>query len=299
MNAWDSIQNSLGWIEENLEENIEIKDLANMAHLSPFYYQRLFSRLTGKPVMEYVRLRRLAGAADYLAKNQVKIVDAAFKFGFENHETYTRAFKDTYGMTPEEYQTAPRPLSHFLMPQLSLKYHLVDENVPLIADGLVLEVRRDRVESLRLFVGLKIQNPIADTPGVDFLGELWNKFHKQKEAIEDLFPDGHEAGISYAGEEAGKFTYFAGAEVRKPGSQSGFISWAMPVGEYRVCSFDAENFYMLTTNALNKARDYMLQVWLPHHRLNIDPFMAELYRDTSPDATNMEIWLKIKSGNGL
>lgn len=49
---------------------------------------------------------------------------------------------------------------------------------------------------------------------------------------------------------------------------------------------------MLTTNALNKARDYMLGVWIPNHKLVIEPFMAELYYDTSPESTSMEIWLK-------
>lgn len=68
----------------------------------------------------------------------------------------------------------------------------------------------------------------------------------------------------------------------------------LPSGTYAVCAFEAENFCLLTTNALNKARDYMFGVWLPNHQIAVEPFMAELYGLTTPEATAMEIWLRIK-----
>lgn len=294
MQAWESIQDTLKWIEGNLSERIEIGKLADIAHLSPFYFQRLFSRLVGKPVIEYAKLRRLAGAADHLAKRPGRIIDVALKHGFENPETFSRAFKDAYGITPDEYRAAPRPLSHFLVPELSLRYYLVDENVPLLAEGILLEVRRTTLAEPRLFAGLTVQNPMSDTPGIDFLGELWARFHGQKPRVRNLLPDGLEAGVSYAGEIEGCFSYFAGAEVNDAEGQQGFQQWMLPSGTYAVCAFEAENFYLLTTNALNKARDYMFGVWLPNHHLAIEPFMAELYGLTTPEATAMEIWLRIK-----
>jgi AraC family transcriptional regulator len=195
-------------------------------------------------------------------------------------------------MTPEEYQKSPRPLSHFLLPQLSLQYRIIDESVPLLADGIVLEVRKTTMHSQRFFTGLKIQNLIADTPGIDFLSELWTRLHQQKRGIQHMVPQGNEAGVSLPGETKGYFTYFAGAEAGTDSIQDGFTAWIMPEGQYAVCSFDAENFYLLTTDALNKARDYMLGTWLPQHKLAIEPFMVELYSDTSPEATSMEIWLQ-------
>ncbi len=292
MKAWESIQNSLEWIEQNLSENIQTEKLADIAHLSPFYYQRLFNSLVGKSVMEYIKLRRLANAADFLSGNDIKIIDTAFKFGFESHETFTRAFKAAYGITPEEYRSSPRPLSHLLIPDLSLNYYLVDENVPLISDGIVLEVRRTCLKSNRYFTGLKVQNPITDTPGIDFLSELWSHFHNKKAEITNLIYNGNELGVSYSGEAEGCFTYFAGAEVCDSKRGNGFTQWIMPVGDYAICQIEAENFYELTTNALNKARDYMFGVWLPNHKLTSEPFMAELYFKTTPEACYMEIWLK-------
>jgi AraC-like DNA-binding protein len=103
MEAWESIQKTLEHIESNLKEYIDMEKLANQANLSPYYFQKLFHRLAGKPVMEYVKLRRLAHAADKLRLEGGKILDLAIEYGFNSHETFTRSFKETYGMTPESY----------------------------------------------------------------------------------------------------------------------------------------------------------------------------------------------------
>lgn len=123
MNARETIQNSIYFIEKNVDKRIEIDELSKQSYLSPYYYQRLFSKLVGKPVMEYIKLRRLAKAADYMIANKnSRISDVAYRFGFENHETFTRSFKSTYGITPENYRANPSQLSHFHAPDISLSY---------------------------------------------------------------------------------------------------------------------------------------------------------------------------------
>ena len=64
MHSWEAIEKTLNFIEENLTGEIQTETLADLACLSPFYYQRLFKRLVKKPVQEYIKLRRLAKAAD-------------------------------------------------------------------------------------------------------------------------------------------------------------------------------------------------------------------------------------------
>lgn len=48
MHAWESIQKSLNYIESNINDEIDIEQLAKESALSPFYFQRLFSRLVKK-----------------------------------------------------------------------------------------------------------------------------------------------------------------------------------------------------------------------------------------------------------
>ena len=66
MHAWEAIQKTLNHIEENIGEEIQIEELAEIAALSLFYFQRLFTRLVKKPVREYIKLRRLAIACETL-----------------------------------------------------------------------------------------------------------------------------------------------------------------------------------------------------------------------------------------
>ncbi|MDF2543418.1 MAG: AraC family transcription regulator [Herbinix sp.] len=129
------------------------------------------------------------------------------------------------------------------------------------------------------------------------LGELWDKLHYQKPLLSNLTLTGQEVGVSSPGETPGNFTYFAVVEVSNIDDiPIDYLTWVMPIGNYIICSFEAENFYLLATNALNKARDYMFGVWLPNHNIAFEPFMVELYYDTSSEASRMELWVKIKNG---
>jgi len=298
VHAWESIQITIDFIEENLSEKIEIEELAKMAHLSQFYYQRLFKRLVKKSVMEYIKLRRLANAATSLIESKNRILDVGMELGFENHATFTRAFKTAYGMTPEEYRSVPVMLNHFQKPDLLLSYTLVDEDVPLIADGIVLEVTRKHLEEAETYIGItgKIpmsQVPIGETTGIDVPGQLWNDFHERKEIIPGLLPEGNELGVAYMGEaDKGYFTYFTGAQAMQENTEGQeYTTWKLPAGEYVVCGFEAENFQQLVTGTLDKAHRYLFDTWLKNHQLITQPFAAEKYFETIPETNYMEIWV--------
>ncbi|MCG8480026.1 MAG: AraC family transcriptional regulator [Spirochaetales bacterium] len=299
MNARESIQETIGFIEEHIAERLDIGTLSEVAHLSPFYYQRLFRRLVGKPVMEYVMLRRLARAADTLATKRRRIIDVAFEFGFENHETFSRSFKRTYGLTPERYRNAPLLLSHFCKPDISMKYQLVDVGVPLVADGVVLEMRRETLPAPRFFAGRTIDVPVDGiyAPGVDRLAAVWEAFHACKSKL-DISQDARELGVSYPGGDPSTFTYFAGAEVEgtpegtPPDLPDEFQRWVLPEGDYTVCELEAETFHLLVSEALGKARDYLFDVWLPGREITCEPFMAEFYIGTTDESAGMELWVK-------
>lgn len=77
MHAWEQIQLTVDYIEKHLAEEIKIENLAKLASLSQFYYQRLFSRLVKRPVNEYIKLRRLAKASEVLIDKNKRILDAA------------------------------------------------------------------------------------------------------------------------------------------------------------------------------------------------------------------------------
>ena len=69
--SWiEGFQQSIDFIEKNLASSLEIEDIAQIAALSPFYYQRIFGALCGMTVGEYIRARRMTMAALELSKRR-------------------------------------------------------------------------------------------------------------------------------------------------------------------------------------------------------------------------------------
>lgn len=301
MHAWEQIQKTIDYLEEHLDQELDIKGLAEMAALSPFYYQRLFSRLVKKPVAEYIRLRRMAKAAGLLLQKDQRILDAALKLGFSSHEHFTRTFKAAFGMTPDEYRRHPKALNRMTKPELSLQYTLVDEGVPLVAGGVVIEISRSRLNEPVYFIGVEKTMPasfvagLGTESGADPLDSLWREFHERKKAVPGMPEDGEELGVAYPCGKEGYFCYFAGAQAGKEVIAQDYTAWELPKGEYIVCSFEAESFEDLVLDALYKAQQYVFGVWLPKHKLQTEPFCAERYKSHGPQTTYMELWLRLKA----
>lgn len=299
MHAWEQIQKTIDYIEDHLDESIEIHELSQIAALSPFYFQRLFHRIVKKPAAEYIRLRRMAKATEKLRQNNLKILDVALELGFSSHEHFTRTFKDTFGMTPKNYRKNPLPLNRMTKPELLLNYTLIDEGVPLITEGIVLEVNRLLLSEPVSFIGLEKRMPIqfvdglGTESGVDPLDMLWRDLHRRKITDMQLNDDAEEVGISYPCEESEYFLYFAGVKTDKADIPDGYAGWILPQGEYVVCTFEAENFELLVMDALYKAQQYLFGTWLPQHNLQTEAFCAERYKSHTSQTKVMEIWLKL------
>ncbi|MFT8316183.1 MAG: helix-turn-helix transcriptional regulator [Clostridium sp.] len=104
MNYDVCIKKSMEYIERNLNEKIELKDLAEKAFLSKYHFHRVFHAIVGEPVAEYIRKRRLVKAANELLNTDDKIVNIALKYQFNSQESFTKAFKKLYGIPPREFR---------------------------------------------------------------------------------------------------------------------------------------------------------------------------------------------------
>lgn len=106
MNHDACIKESIEYIEDNLDNKIELKELADKAFLSKYHFHRVFHSVVGEPVAEYIRKRRLKEAASELVTTDNKIVDIALKYQFSSQEAFTKAFKRIYGVPPREFRTS-------------------------------------------------------------------------------------------------------------------------------------------------------------------------------------------------
>ena len=102
-----TIQQSLDYIEENLQAEITAAELADMAGFSLFHYYRLFQQATGLPVMQYILRRRLLYGV-YAMKQGSEKTDAALRFGFDTYAGFYKAFCREFGTTPSAFLTSSR-----------------------------------------------------------------------------------------------------------------------------------------------------------------------------------------------
>ena len=92
---------AIDYIEENLAGEIDYEEAAGRACCSSFHFQRMFSVITEITPAEYVRRRRLTLAATELSSGKTKVIDVAMKYGYDSPDSFTRAFRNLHGVTPQ------------------------------------------------------------------------------------------------------------------------------------------------------------------------------------------------------
>ena len=98
----------LAYIDANLEGDLSVNTLSQVANFSAFHFHRQFTAFVGVPVSRYVQLMRLRRAAHCLSCGaDYSVLDAAFGAGFESPEAFSRAFRRAFGTTPSAFRKQP------------------------------------------------------------------------------------------------------------------------------------------------------------------------------------------------
>lgn len=97
------IQEAINYIENHLQDKLNIDEVAKAINYAPSSLQNLFSAITGYSVGEYIRFRRLSCAADDISDNKESVTDVAFKYSYETVESFSKAFKRTYDVSPSKF----------------------------------------------------------------------------------------------------------------------------------------------------------------------------------------------------
>ena len=89
----------LKYIEENLEEELNVKLLAEKVGYSEYHFIRIFKKTTNETVMEYVCRRRLIRACEDILDG-MRIIDVAIKYGWQSHSAFSKSFNREFGFSP-------------------------------------------------------------------------------------------------------------------------------------------------------------------------------------------------------
>lgn len=122
-----NIQQTIDFIEDHIGEELDIDMLAEKIFTSPFYFQKIFTILCDCTASEYIRNRRLTLAGYEIIDTHRSILDIALQYGYESHESFTRAFTRFHGLTPSEARKNQSNLKAFS--RISVKSNLTGGKV--------------------------------------------------------------------------------------------------------------------------------------------------------------------------
>jgi AraC family transcriptional regulator len=124
---WSERMNlAIDYIEKNLGGEIDINEVARIAHCSTYHFQRMFFAIIGISLADYIRRRRLTLAASELSSSDIQVIDVALKYGYDSPNAFTRAFRNVHGINPRAARAPGTKLTAF--PRVSFHIELKGGN---------------------------------------------------------------------------------------------------------------------------------------------------------------------------
>ena len=161
------IQNAINYVEDNLTDAIDFDIVAKEAACSSFYFQRIFSILCGITLGDYIRNRRLTLAGNELCISDSKVIDVAFKYGYESPESFTRAFTRFHGITPSEAKKDGSKLKSFS--RLCVKITL--------SGGSIMDYRIVEKEAFDIIEKVSTHT-VENSENAKSIPDFWTSSHK-------------------------------------------------------------------------------------------------------------------------
>lgn len=198
-----SVGKALWYIESHFSEPVTLEDVAEISGVSRFHLSRTFAAVVGQPVVAYMRGRRLTEAARQLVDGAPDILQVALSAGYGSHEAFTRAFRDQFGLTPDEARSR-RSLAGL---QLVEPVRMPDQPAAIIAPDRFIKT------DTMLFAGLRKYFGFDDRGGIP---NIWQAFGPMIGTIPGELP-GKAYGLCLApadGNDDVGFDYFAAVQVK-------------------------------------------------------------------------------------
>jgi AraC family transcriptional regulator len=97
------------YIEEHLDSDLSLEQMAAVAHLSPYHFARQFKSTTGQPPHQYVIAHRIERAQQFLSEgDDLSLAEVAARAGFSDQSQFSHHFKRLVGVTPGQFRRSAR-----------------------------------------------------------------------------------------------------------------------------------------------------------------------------------------------
>jgi len=143
------INRVMDYIDQNLDQPLDLNTIASIAHFSPFHFHRIFTFMIGETPIDYIQRLRIEKAAWKLREeNPDSVTEIAYCCGFGSISLFSRTFKKHFGITPSQFARTEKPT-------FSQNGNLFSKNGQMLRKNLKSDTAADNdlchVESNKLF----------------------------------------------------------------------------------------------------------------------------------------------------
>ncbi len=291
----ETLRSAIDYMEQHICEPITAEEVAAHVYMSPFYLQKGFEIVTGYSISKYLRCRRLYLAALDLVLDRGRVIDIAYRYGFETPESFTKAFVRFHGATPTQIKKDHRKLKPFFPLKIRIS----------VQGGESLEYTVERKES---FTVVGFAREFSFDNGYQDIPAFWEKFSqryltpllsgKEPQTPEETAVCTHgigEFGVCVDEERTpGKFRYLIAGLYQGGPVPEGMELFSFPSMEWAV--FPCRGPLPGTLQAINTQ---VFQEWLPgntEYRIAMGANI-EWYSDggnTDSDEYRAAIWVPVE-----
>lgn len=285
----ESLRTAIDYMENHILDNISADDVADSVHISSFYLQKGFKIMTGYTISEYIRCRRLYLAALDVISCRDKVIDLAYKYGYETPESFTKAFSRFHGVSPIQMKGNSSKIKTFLPLKISI----------VIQGGNDMDYTVEKMGSFKV-IGFQrefsFDNSYAEIPKFwDEIAQKYWKLGERKEGeIGKVICDCRvgEFGVCIDDIGGGKFRYMIAGTY-----DGGEIPEGMTVFEFPAMEWAKFRCFGPMPGALQSVNTKIFKEWLPGNPdysiamgANIEWYSME---DMSSPTYESGIWLPV------
>lgn len=277
MSIIKSFNSTIDYIETVLEDEIDEKKITHLSGYSYAMFSRLFSILTETTLSEYLRGRKLTEAAIALRDTDEKVIDIAFRFGYESSDSFGTAFKNFHGFTPSEVRNG-KPFKLISRIQLALT----------VKGGRSMNVTIQKKGSFTV-AGFNEENINSS-----LCPKVWNKLY-EKYSQEELasLGDGESVGICHDVESPNVINYMAGYIVTDVDKAK---SMGLDILEVEEAEYAIVELKGVVPECIHNGWKYVMEVFFPEHGyVHSGSPDFEYYYEGDMDSKDykMELWIPI------
>ena len=278
----ERMNSAINYIEEHITEELDFSKIAQIAYSSTYHFQRMFICMTGIPLSEYIRRRRMSLAVADLKNDRVKIIDIALKYGYSSPTAFNRAFQSVHGIAPSLVKLDGASVKSY--PPVSFKITVRG------VDGM--NYRIEKKEAFRI-VGFSSVLDKDLYNNYELVNQMWQLAEKNGTTSKlSALMNGEPAGllgVMVCDDSLEEWRYFAAVSSTK-NIDSTLEEYIVPPYTWAIFSGEGKG-----TDAVKDLGNRVITEWLPTSGYEYDNGPdIEVYISEEPGNAKFEFWMPVK-----